>query len=632
MPRRLAPLLAVLAACALVAVRPALARERSEIPKQYRWDLTALYRSPDAWEAARKDLARRIPALEKFRGRLGASPDSFYRALDAYMHVSSDISRLSTYASQLSDQDARVSRPLEMKQQAEQVGVDFQSATSWMRPEILALGATRVRGMVAKEARLAPYAHYLDDILRNAPHTLNAAEEKIVAQAGRMENAGNTIRDIFNNGELPWPTVKLPGGETVRLDDAAYTQYRQSASRTDRDSVFRAFWRAHRQFQNTYAATLNAQVQAHVFEKDVRHYKSCVEQAMFGDNIPPRVYTQLLADVHANLPTLHRYLRLRQRMMGLKQLRYEDLYAPLVKDVDMKYTPEQAMDIVLAAVRPLGKPYADTLGHGYREGWVDWLPSTGKASGAYSTGTYGVHPYQLQNFTGLYDEVGTLAHESGHSMHTFLADRHQPYVNHNYATFVAEVASTLNENLLFHYMLDRTKDKPTRLFLLGSELENLRTTLFRQTMFAEFELKIHEMAEKGETLSGESLSKLYLDLTRTYYGDAQGVCKVDPLYAVEWAYIPHFFYDFYVYQYATSIVASTSLARGIREEAAAGRGTAKRDAYLNMLASGSSKYPVDLLMDAGVDMTTSAPFKASMQEMNAVMDEMEKLLVSRPAP
>jgi len=632
MPRRLAPLLAVLAACALVAVRPALARERSEIPKQYRWDLTALYRSPDAWEAARKDLARRIPALEKFRGRLGASPDSFYRALDAYMHVSSDISRLSTYASQLSDQDARVSRPLEMKQQAEQVGVDFQSATSWMRPEILALGATRVRGMVAKEARLAPYAHYLDDILRNAPHTLNAAEEKIVAQAGRMENAGNTIRDIFNNGELPWPTVKLPGGETVRLDDAAYTQYRQSASRTDRDSVFRAFWRAHRQFQNTYAATLNAQVQAHVFEKDVRHYKSCVEQAMFGDNIPPRVYTQLLADVHANLPTLHRYLRLRQRMMGLKQLRYEDLYAPLVKDVDMKYTPEQAMDIVLAAVRPLGKPYADTLGHGYREGWVDWLPSTGKASGAYSTGTYGVHPYQLQNFTGLYDEVGTLAHESGHSMHTFLADRHQPYVNHNYATFVAEVASTLNENLLFHYMLDRTKDKPTRLFLLGSELENLRTTLFRQTMFAEFELKIHEMAEKGETLSGESLSKLYLDLTRTYYGDAQGVCKVDPLYAVEWAYIPHFFYDFYVYQYATSIVASTSLARGIREEAAAGRGTAKRDAYLNMLASGSSKYPVDLLKDAGVDMTTSAPFKASMQEMNAVMDEMEKLLVSRPAP
>src|SRR4029079_18561350 len=245
---------------------------------------------------------------------------------------------------------------------------------------------------------------------------LTAAEEKIVAEAGRMENAGNTIRDIFNNGELPWPTVKLPGGETVRLDDAAYTQYRQSASRSDRDSVFRAFWRAHKQFQNTYAATLNAQVQAHVFEKDVRHYKSCVEQAMFGDNIPPRVYTQLLADVHANLPTLHRYLRLRQRMMGLKQLRYEDLYAPTVAGVARKYTQDQAIDMVLAAVKPLGQAYVDTLRKGLtEERWVDWMPNTGKASGAYSTGAYGVHPSQLQNFTGLYEEVGTLAHESGHS-------------------------------------------------------------------------------------------------------------------------------------------------------------------------------------------------------------------------
>src|SRR5262249_33660187 len=263
-------------------------------------------------------------------------------------------------------------------------------------------------------------------------------------------------------------------------------------------------------------------------------------------------------DVHANLPTLHRYLRLRQRMMGLKQLRYEDLYAPLVKDVEKKYTPEQAMDIVLAAVRPLGQPYVDTLGHGYRSGWVDWLPSTGKASGAYSTGTYGVHPYQLQNFTGLYDEVGTLAHESGHSMHTYLADRHQPYVNHNYATFVAEVASTLNENLLFHYMLDRTKDTPTRLFLLGSYLDNLRGTLFRQTEFAEFELQMHEAAEKGETLTGEKLSKMYLDLVRTYYGHDRGVCEVQPFMASEWAYIPHFYYNFYVYQYATSVIASNA--------------------------------------------------------------------------
>jgi oligoendopeptidase F len=312
-------------------------------------------------------------------------------------------------------------------------------------------------------------------------------------------------------------------------------------------------------------------------------------------------------------------------MLGIQELRYEDLYAPLVKNVDMHFTPEQAMDIVLDAVKPLGPAYVDTLRHGFASRWIDWMPTTGKESGAYSTGAYGVHPYQLQNFTGLYDEVSTLAHESGHSIHTYLADSHQPYPTHDYATFVAEVASTLNENLLFHRMLDRTQDKATRLYLLGSYLDNLRTTLFRQALFAEFEMRMHAMAEKGETLSGENLSKLYLEIVRRYYGHDLGVCKVDALYGVEWAYIEHFYFDFYVYQYATSIVASTALANGIREEAAHG-GTAKRDAYLHMLESGSSRYPIDLLKGAGVDMTTSAPFKAAIREMNSVMDEMEKLL------
>jgi oligoendopeptidase F len=314
--------------------------------------------------------------------------------------------------------------------------------------------------------------------------------------------------------------------------------------------------------------------------------------------------------------------------MGLPNLRYEDLYAPIVKEVDLHYTPEEAMTTVLAAVAPLGQGYVDTLRHGFDSRWVDWTPTTGKASGAYSTGAYGVHPYQLQNFTGQYDEVGTLAHESGHSMHTYMADRRQPYPTHDYATFVAEVASTLNENLLFHYMLDKTRDKPTRLFLLGSYLENLRTTLFRQTMFAEFELRIHEKAEKGEQLSGENMSALYLDIVRKYYGHDAGVCKVDALYGVEWTYIPHFYRDFYVIQYATSIVASTALANGIRGEMPS-HSTAHRDTYLNMLASGSSKYPVDLLKGAGVDMTTSAPFQAAMREMNSVMDEMEKLLAQK---
>ena len=278
-----------------------------------------------------------------------------------------------------------------------------------------------------------------------------------------------------------------------------------------------------------------------------------------------------------------------------------------------------------------GPDYVATLRHGYESGWTDWMPTTGKQSGAYSEAVYGVHPYQLLNFTGLYQEVSTLAHESGHSMHTFLADQHQPYATHDYKIFVAEVASTLNENLLLHYMLGQTKDKDTRLFLLGTYLDGLRTTLFRQTLFAEFEMKIHELAEQGQPLTGEKMSELYLGLVKDYYGDAQGVCKVKDLYGIEWAYIPHFYYNFYVFQYATSITASAQIAANMRADAALKKPVTKsRDAYLAMLSSGSSKYPIDLLKGAGVDMTTSGPFNAAIHEMNSIMDQMEKLIAEKP--
>ncbi len=631
MTRRLLPL--VLLCLAAGTSLPLAAAERSEIPARYRWDLRALYPDEAAWQAARAGLEKRIPGIEAFRGRLASSPAELLRALDTLMDVDRDLARLYTYASQRSDEDARIAKHLEMRENADQLQVRFSAAAAFLRPEILALGADTVRAFVAREPGLVPYRPYLEDLLRRAPHTLSDAEEAIVAKAGRLTGAGGTVREVFKNAEMPYPTIRLSDGSDVRLDDAAYTRYRALAGRADRESVFQAFWTKHREFQATLGAALNAQVQAHLFTRDVRKFGSCLEAATFQGNIPTRVYRQLLADVRANLPTLHRYLKLRRRMMGLRELRYSDLYAPIVASVDRRYTPEEAMEMTLQAVAPLGRDYVDTLRSGFASGWVDWMPNTGKASGAYSTGAYGVHPYQLQNFTGLYDEVSTLAHESGHSMHTFLADRHQPYVTHDYATFVAEVASTLNENLLFHAQLERTRDVPTRLFLLGSYLDNLRGTLFRQTLFADFELRIHELAEKGETLSGERLSELYLEMVRDYYGHARGVCLVDPVIAYEWAYIDHFFYNFYVYQYATSIVASTAIANGIRDEARQSPPrTARRDAYLAMMAAGSSKYPIELLKDAGVDMTTSAPFRAAIREMNAVMDEIEMLLRASPAP
>jgi oligoendopeptidase F len=601
------------------------AAERAQIPEKHKWNTADLYPDETAWKKAKDDIAARIPKLAQFQGKLGASADALHSALSFLMDLDLDLTRLGVYASMRSDEDTRLGGPREMKAFTEDLGVKFAAAVSFLRPELLALGEAKVKGFIKADKRLEPYGPWLDDILRYAPHTLSAPEEKVSAEAAIMAEGASNAYNTFTNADLPYPEVALKSGEKVRLDASAYTRHRAAADRDDRKLVFKTFWTRYKEFERTLGATLDANVKTHIFSKNVRKYGSCLEAALFNSNVPTTVYTRLIKDVHANLPTLHRYLKLRKKMMGLKELGYEDLYAPIVKEVDLKYTPEQAMDLVVEAVAPLGPAYVADLKKSYDSRWVDFMPTPGKRSGAYSTGVYGVHPYQLQNFTGLYDEVSTLAHESGHSMHTYLSDKNQPYPTHDYKIFVAEVASTLNENLLLRHMLSQTKDRDTRLFLLGNHLEGLRTTLFRQTLFAEFELKIHEMAEKGEPLVGEKLTELYRGLLKKYYGDAKGVCKIDDLYGIEWAYIPHFYYNFYVYQYATSITAAAQLAADIRAD----KTSKSRDAYLKMLSAGSSKYPIDLLKDAGVDMTTSKPFKAAIKEMNATMDEMEKLLTQK---
>jgi oligoendopeptidase F len=621
--------ISLLCAAALVTtvVPPVNAVERSEIPEKYTWNLKDTFADEAAWKAARADALKRIPGIARFKGNLGKSADQLLECLTTIMDVDRELARIRSYASWLRDQDTRVSRSQEMLQEAEQAIVDFRTAASFIRPEILSMDPVKVRFFVSSEPRLKPYAFFLDDILRRKPHTLSPEEEGIVARAGNLEGAGEALYSVFTNADFPYPEITLSNGEKIRLDAAAYTKYRAAADRSDREKVFDAFFTRYREYERTLGTALYAQVKAHVFDRDVHKFGSSLEDTLFEYAIPTEVYRQLISDVHANLPTLHRYLALRKRMMHLDKLGYEDLYAPIVKEASATFTPEQAMDLTLEAVAPLGEEYVATLRKGFSDRWVDFLPSTGKRSGAYSETVYGVHPYQLLNFMGSYDDVSTLAHESGHSMHSYLSDTSQPYVTHDYATFVAEVASTLNENLLFRQMLRDAKDDTTRLSLLGGHLDLLRLTLFRQTLFAEFELAIHEKAERGETLTGEGLSKLYLSLLREYYGHDQGVCEIKDRYAIEWAYIPHFYWNFYVYQYATSLVASISVSRGILDEASAsGASAPRRDACLHMLRSGSSKYPIDLLRDAGVDMTTSAPFAAAMKEMNQTMDEMEAIL------
>ncbi|MEW6756986.1 MAG: oligoendopeptidase F [Acidobacteriota bacterium] len=608
---------------------PAAAGERSEVDPKYQWKLTDIYATPEMWEASKAELQKGIPRMAGFKGRLGESAGTLYEALSALAGLDKELSRLLSYAAMTYDQDTRVSANLERLQAGEQVAAEFGAAVSYLRPEILAMDPARVEAFVAEEPRLKDYKPYLDNILRMKAHTLTPAEEQVVARAlGQMGGAADAVYGIFTNADMPYPEVELISGEKVRMDAAAYTKYRASQNREDRMRVFQKFWGKYAEFKRTLGTTLYSAVKGHIFTRDVRKYDSCLQASLDRNNIPVEVYKQLIADVHRNLPVLHRYLKLRQKMMGVDQLRYEDLYASIIQEVDLQYSPEEAMKLTLEACAPLGPEYMAALQKGYESGWVDFMPSTGKRSGAYSNGSvYDVHPFQLLNFMGTYEDVSTLAHESGHSMHSYLSNKKQPYITADYSIFVAEVASTLNENLLLHHMLKNTKDDATRLYLLGSALDNMRQTLFRQTLFAEFEMTIHEMAERGETLSGDNMSALYLRLLKEYYGSDQGVCAVDDLYGVEWAYIPHFYYNFYVYQYATSLTASTYIADAIRQEASAKKPASKaRDAYIGLLSAGSSKYPIDVLKDAGVDMTTSAPFDAAMREMDRIMDEIEAIL------
>jgi len=597
---------------------------------KYTWNLGDLYPSEAAWAQAMDGAMADLPKLAACRGKLATSAAKLLECLDAYYAVERRLTQVAVYAGMNYDLDTRVGRAQQMQEQARQARTAFASASAWMRPELLAAGSGTIEGLIAAEPRLAPYKQPLADLVRRAPHVLDPESERLVAETGLLSNAGQAIRDVFVNAELPYPRVTLGSGEDVTLNAAAYTRYRAAVNRDDRLKVFTAFWGRYNEYTRTLGTALNAQIQAHEFSRKVRKFDSSVAEALFADNIPTAVYTQLIADIHANLKTLHRYLSLRRRMMGLDKLGYEDLYAPIVQRYERTFTPEEAKALTLEAVSLLGKEYQDILARGFENGWVDWFPRPGKKPGAYSTIAYGTHPFQLQNFTGLYEEVSTLAHESGHSMHSFLADRAQPYPTHDYPIFVAEVASTVNENLLVNSMLAKAKSDDERLFLLGSHLDNLRTTLFRQGLLAEFELAIHERVAKGEPLSGETLTALYLKLLRAYYGHDAGVCEVKDAYGAEWAYIPHLYYDFYVYQYATSVIAAVKLADGIRAEAqATPKATAKRDAYLRMLAAGSSRYGYDMLKEAGVDMATSAPFDAAMRDMNATIDAMESILAKR---
>jgi len=623
--RHLPGAIVLFAASTLLSI--AQEHDRSKIPDEYKWDLTAIYQSDQAWRAQKEKLASELPELREFQGTLASSPSRLADVLETQSRFGKEVTRLFAYASMSSDQDTRVSTYQGMQQEMILLTSSLSTEAAFIEPEILRIDNATIERFLTQEPRLRVYRHYLEDIARQRAHTLSNAEEKLLAGASVMASGPSSVYGIFSDADFPYPSVTLTDGKTVKLDKAAFTLYRAAPSREDREKVMEAFFTALGKYRGTFGSMMNSSVQTSIYYARARNYDNSLQATLDKPNIPVSVYARLVEGVNRNLPTFQRYLKLRKRMMGLSQLHYYDLYAPLVPSVNTEYSVDVSEHNILEALAPLGPEYAAGAKRAFTQRWIDMYPTEGKTSGAYSNGeAYDVHPYMLLNYNGKYDDMSTLAHELGHTMHSYFSNKTQPYPLASYPIFVAEVASTFNEALLNDYMLKKTKDDSIRVSLLGNYLESIRTTVFRQTQFAEFELRMHEMVERGEPLAGDALSKLYSDIVKKYYGHDQGVCIVDDYVANEWAFIPHFYNDYYVFQYATSFTASSALS----EKVLSGDPTATQR-YLKFISSGKSKYPIELLKDAGVDMTSDEPLELTVKKMNRVMDEIEGLLDRKEA-
>lgn len=588
---------------------------------QDRWNLKDIYVDVEAWDAALTAIQSGVEELRTFQGTFSSGAGALLECLEVHVRVLKEMYRASSYASMRYHEDTRVGVTAGMEQRAGLVATRLSEAASFIEPEILALGQETVQAYITAEPALEKYRHQLDDILRRGAHTRSASEEEIIAAAGLVTEVPSSAYGMLANADAPWPMVTLSDGTEFLLNQAGYSRYRSAPDRGDREHVFRAFFDVWRRFGRTFGTMLYAQVKRDVFYSRVRKYGTSLEASLDADRIPASVYQTLIEQANEHLHVLHRYFRLRARMMGVTDMRYWDIYPPLVSG-ELHFPIERGKELVLDAMTPLGPEARQSIAEGFSARWMDVYPRQGKKSGAYMNGhVYDVHPYVLMNYNDDYESVSTLAHEWGHALHSYLTNRSQHFVNADYSIFVAEVASTLNEALLLHRMLEESTSPAERLFYLGHALEQLRGTFFRQSMFAEFELAIHERVEGGEALTADDFSGLYGELIRRYHGHEDGVVDIDEIFHLEWAYIPHFYYNFYVYQYATSVAAASYLAEQILDGAAGAT-----EAYLDLLRAGGAGYPYDLLVKAGVDLAGPEPYRALMRRMGRIMDEIEDLI------
>lgn len=592
---------------------------RSEIDVADTWDLRPLYASDAAWQRAFRRIERRIPGFVRFRGKLGRSARTLRACLDSQMELDQQLERLGSYAFLRSSEDVGHSAGQDMLSRATWLATRFQEAVSFLPPEIRAIPRARMRALL-QSPLLADYRFHLQKLLRYRSHILSPQEERILAMQGEVADSVRRIFGQLNDADLKFGEIKNDRGETVELSHASFRSLLESRRRSVRKRAFQQFYAQYKAHANTLAASLSASVLQDVYTARARNYSSALHAALFADNVPVAVYDTLIETVRDNLATVYRYLDLRRRVLRLPNLHFYDNYVPIVAPAQPVHIPyTKAVEQVIAALAPLGDAYCRSLEGGLNGRWVDRYENRGKRSGAFSAGGYIGPPYILLNYQPeVQDSVFTLAHEAGHSMHTWYSAQHQPYQYYGYSIFVAEVASTFNEQLLSHHLLRNATSKRERALLLSREIDEIRGTLVRQTMFAEYEKVIHEACERGESLTLERLLEEYRKLLVLYFGNGM---VLDEELALEGLRIPHFYHAFYVYKYATGLSAAIALAQGVL---AGGRKA--RDRYLRFLAGGGSKYPLDLLRDAGVDMTSPEPVRHAMAHFATLVDQLEELV------
>lgn len=603
------------------SVEAAALPSREEIEEKYKWDLQHIYKNDDEWEEDFNWIEKRIPGYKNFEGKLKQSPDELLACFKFDDSIGIKVERLHLYAMLSKDSDLRVNKYQAMDEKIKSLYSQVAAASSFIRPELLKIPQDELSKMINSNDELKVYAHIIDNLLRSKDHTLSDSEEKILALASEIAQTPYNTFSMFVNADLKMPMFEDESGNDIELSHARFYSAMYSKDRAYRERAFRNYLKGYRDYVNTFTTLFNGNLKTNIFNARSRNYASSREASLDKNNIPLTVYDSLIETVNMNLTPLHRWASIKKKLLQVEELYPYDVYVTLFNAAEeKKYSYEESIEILLKSLNIMGSGYIKALKKAFEQRWIDVYETKAKKSGAYSSGTtYGIHPYVLLNWTGLLNDVFTLAHEMGHNMHSYYTGITQPFPYANYSIFLAEVASTFNESLLLDYLIDKAEGTDEKLYLMEKYLNNITSTFYRQVMFAEFEMKVYERTENGEALTGDVLCKLYKDIYQKYWGPDMVVLKEEEY---TWARIPHFYYNFYVYQYATGFAASEVLTRNVRTE---GDPAIKR--YLGFLKAGSSDYPINILKMAGVDMNSPEPALAVTEKMNSVLDEMEALLV-----